>query len=202
MEFLVRSFIFLVLFQFSLQKKIDIAVTDKVEFDIDIGNEYAGKITLGLFGKIVPKTVRNFLTFAGNGFNGKKYEGSSFHRVIKDFMIQGGDIENKDGSGSISIFGTKYFDDENLELKHEPGVISMANSGKNTNGCQFFITTVDTYWLDGHHVIFGKVLEGMDVVHKIENVKTDSADHPIEAVIIKDSKAIELKVPLTVQLET
>ncbi|XP_067121000.1 peptidyl-prolyl cis-trans isomerase B-like [Centruroides vittatus] len=190
MKLLLRSLCFSILLSFSLQKEKVPVVTDKVEFGISIGGKDAGTIVLGLYGEIVPKTVKNFLTFAGEGYNGMKYEGSTFHRVIKDFMIQGGDIINRDGSGSTSIFGTKYFDDEYLDLKHDPGVISMANSGKNTNGCQFFITTVNTNWLDGHHVIFGKVLDGMDIVHKIENVKTDSEDHPVDTVVIKSSRVV------------
>lgn len=162
-------------------------VTDQVYFDIMIDNHPAGRIIIGLFGDIAPKTVKNFITFATTGIAGKKYAGTKFHRVIKKFMIQGGDVENGDGTGSISIYG-KYFDDETFEVKHSgPLFVSMANSGENTNGCQFFITTVATPWLDDHHTAFGKVVNGEDVVFKIEQTKTDSDDVPLEPVIIYDS---------------
>ncbi|XP_021917604.1 peptidyl-prolyl cis-trans isomerase B-like isoform X2 [Zootermopsis nevadensis] len=162
-------------------------VTDQVYFDISIGGEHVGRIVLGLFGDVVPKTVKNFLTIASDGIDGKTYANTEFHRVIKKFMIQGGDIIKHDGSGSISIYG-KYFPDENFEIKHTaPGFLSMANAGKDTNGCQFFITTVATKWLDGHHTIFGKVVGGQDVVHKIEQVETDSEDRPTKAVVVTES---------------
>ncbi|XP_013776822.1 peptidyl-prolyl cis-trans isomerase-like [Limulus polyphemus] len=166
-------------------------ITDKVSFEISIDGDPAGTIVIGLFGKTVPKTVANFKTFAGSGYKGYKYEGSKFHRVIKDFMIQGGDIVSTNGSGSISIYnehGGKYFPDENFKLKHTgAGIISMANAGKNTNGCQFFITAVPTPWLDGHHVVFGKIIEGMKVFHKIENLKTNKEDQPLNDVVITKS---------------
>uniref|UniRef100_A0A0K8RA36 Peptidyl-prolyl cis-trans isomerase n=1 Tax=Ixodes ricinus TaxID=34613 RepID=A0A0K8RA36_IXORI len=172
--------------------KPDTTVTHKVTFDIGIGNRDAGKIVLGLYGKVAPKTVKNFVAFAGDGYKGFKYEGTHFHRVIKDFMIQGGDVEKKEGRGSLSIYG-RYFDDETFDLKHtEPGTLSMANAGKNTNGAQFFITTVATTWLDGHHVVFGKVLEGLDVVRDIEGLKTNGSDVPVETVLIKKSSVQEL----------
>ncbi|XP_050458422.1 peptidyl-prolyl cis-trans isomerase 6-like [Cataglyphis hispanica] len=162
-------------------------VTDQVYFDIMIGNNPVGRIVIGLFGGIAPKTVKNFITLATTGVEGKKYEGTKFHRVIKKFMIQGGDVENGDGTGSISMYG-KYFDDENFEVKHSgPLFVSMANAGKNTNGCQFFITTIATPWLDDHHTVFGKVVSGEDVVFKIEQTKTDNDDVPLVPVVIYNS---------------
>lgn len=162
-------------------------VTNEVYFDITIDNHPVGRIIIGLFGDIAPKTVKNFITLATTGTAGKKYMGTKFHRVIKKFMIQGGDVENGDGTGSISIYG-KYFDDETFEVKHSgPLFVSMANAGKNTNGCQFFITTIATPWLDDHHTVFGKVISGEDVVFKIEQTKTDSDDVPLVPVVIYDS---------------
>ncbi|XP_064466390.1 uncharacterized protein LOC135377707 [Ornithodoros turicata] len=173
----------------------DTTVTHKVTFEISSGSRDLGKVVIGLYGKVAPKTVKNFIAFAGDGYKGLKYEGTVFHRVIKDFMIQGGDVEKLQGRGSISIYG-KYFDDETFALKHTgPGTLSMANAGKNTNGAQFFITTVATSWLDGHHVVLGKVLEGLDVVHQVEGVKTNSQDTPLEPVLIRKSSVQEL-VPL------
>jgi peptidyl-prolyl isomerase F (cyclophilin D) len=123
-----------------------------------------GKIDMELFENVVPRTTKNFMTLIKE----KKYKGCPFHRIIPNFMIQGGDFTRSDGSGGYSIYG-KHFEDENFDIPHSSaGLLSMANSGANTNGSQFFITLEETPWLNNKHVVFGKVIKGMDIVRKIE----------------------------------
>lgn len=164
----------------------------RVFFDVEIGGKSVGRILFELFTSVVPKTAENFraLCTGEKGVSPKSgkplhFKGSIFHRIIKEFMVQGGDFTNADGTGGESIYGEK-FEDENLELKHDvPGLLSMANAGPNTNGSQFFITTVPTAHLDGKHVVFGKVIKGMNVVRALENVEKNG-EKPVKECRISD----------------
>lgn len=161
----------------------------RVFFDVSIGGQPAGRIVFELFSDVVPKTAENFRCLCtgekGTGKSGKplSYKGCGFHRIIPDFMIQGGDFTRGNGTGGESIYGMK-FADENFKERHTvPGMLSMANAGPNTNGSQFFITTVPCPWLDGKHVVFGKVVEGMDVVKNLEKQGSQSGTTKSKCVI-------------------
>eukprot|EP01097_Dermamoeba_algensis_P003373 TRINITY_DN2364_c0_g1_i1.p1 TRINITY_DN2364_c0_g1~~TRINITY_DN2364_c0_g1_i1.p1 ORF type:complete len:361 (-),score=108.14 TRINITY_DN2364_c0_g1_i1:48-1130(-) len=168
------------------------ATNPRVFFDIKIGNESAKRIVFELFAQVVPKTAENFRALCtgekGVGKSGKPlhFKGSSFHRIIKGFMCQGGDFTAGNGTGGESIYGEK-FEDENFIVKHErPGLLSMANAGPGTNGSQFFITAGPTPHLDNKHVVFGKVLKGMGVFRKMESLPTESSDKPTVDVVIEN----------------
>jgi cyclophilin family peptidyl-prolyl cis-trans isomerase len=165
-------------------------MTIKVFFDITINDEPAGRINFNLFDEVVPKTAENFRALA-TGEHGFGYKGSSFHRVIPAFMLQGGDFTAGNGTGGKSIYGEK-FADENFQLKHtKAGLLSMANAGPNTNGSQFFITTMAPAWLDGKHVVFGETAdqESLDLVMKIEGYGTQSGKTKAK-ITIADSGAL------------
>lgn len=201
MKILGLTLLLFPVFGYSAASK-DAKVTKKVFFDVQIGEsvengkgkqEIAGRIVFGLFGDDVPKTVENFRALAtgekaskANPSKKLHYKGSKFHRIIPSFMIQGGDFTRGDGTGGESIYGQK-FADENFKYNHDqPFLLSMANAGPNTNGSQFFITTTKTSWLNGKHVVFGKVLEGQKLVSKIESLGSRSGK-PSKVVTIVDS---------------
>merc|ERR1712053_56834 len=159
----------------------------KVQFRVSADNEDYGVINLELFDEVVPRTVANFAAIAsGQNPQGFSYKGTIFHRIIPQFMLQGGDFERFDGTGGQSIYGPK-FDDENFLIKHaSPGLLSMANSGPNTNGAQFFITTVKTPWLDDKHVVFGRVddQQSFNLVKTIESYGSDSGKPSAEIKVV------------------
>jgi len=156
----------------------------KVWFDVSIGGSPAGRITFELYNDIVPKTAENFRALC-TGEKGFGYKGSGFHRIINNFMAQGGDFTAGNGTGGKSIYGNK-FEDENFKEKHTvPYLLSMANAGPGTNGSQFFITFVPCPWLDGKHVVFGKVIEGQNVVDALHK-KGSGQGQPTAKCVISD----------------
>ena len=156
-------------------------------FDINIDEKYIGRVIFQLFDENVPKTCKNFRHLCAKGLINKEkpsYQETTFHRVIKDFMVQGGDITNGNGTGGYSIYG-KNFNDENFDLTHnQPGILSMANAGPDTNNSQFFILLKEAPWLDNKHVVFGIISSGFNVIKEIESLEMDENDKPIKDVYI------------------
>ncbi|XP_013629329.1 PREDICTED: peptidyl-prolyl cis-trans isomerase CYP21-1-like isoform X2 [Brassica oleracea var. oleracea] len=174
----------------------DYQVTHRVFLDIDIEGQRLGRIVIGLYGNVVPKTVENFRALCtgekGKASSGKPlhYKGTQFHRIVSGFVVQGGDIIHGDGKGSDSIYGGT-FPDENFKAKHShAGVVAMGNTGPDSNGSQFFITTIKATWLEGEHVVFGKVIQGMDNVFAIEGGAGTYSGKPRKKVVIVDSGEI------------
>ena len=158
-----------------------ISKNNTVYFDILIDNNNNGRLIFELFNDIVPVTCKNFIELCKN----KAYKNNKFHRLIKNFCIQGGDITNQDGTGGISIYG-KTFKDENFNIKHDKlGMLSMANSGPDTNNSQFFITLKETPWLDGKHVVFGQIKSGLNLLKNFNNLEIKD-DKPVNNIIISD----------------
>lgn len=146
-----------------------------------------GSFTVELYQKHAPKTCKNFVELARKGY----YDGTIFHRIIKDFMIQGGDPTGT-GRGGQSIYGGKFEDEITRELKHTgAGVLSMANAGPNTNGSQFFVTLAPTPWLDGKHTVFGRVCGGMEVIKRMGNVQTGAGDRPVNEVKVLRARPVQ-----------
>ncbi|MBK1631629.1 peptidylprolyl isomerase [Thiohalocapsa halophila] len=166
------------------------AENPRVELSVSIGDEPAGTLELELFEDVTPKTAENFRVLCtGEQGQDMAYAGTPFHRIIPGFMIQGGDFTNGNGTGGKSIYGDT-FPDENFQLKHtEPGLLSMANAGADTNGSQFFITVAATPWLDGKHVVFGKVVDGMDVVKTME-AQGSRSGRTQQPVVLKSCKEL------------
>lgn len=183
------------------------ATRPRVFFDISIGGVPQGRVVFELYSDLVPKTAENFRALCtgekGEGKLGKPlwFKNCTFHRVIKDFMIQGGDFTAGDGTGGESIYGEK-FEDEAFAAKHdEPFLLSMANAGPNTNGSQFFITTVPTPHLDDKHVVFGKVIAGKSIVRTVERIETSANDKPVKPVLIADCGELAPEDPLPVKAD-
>ena len=171
--------------------------TARTFLDLTIGDKPVGRMTFALFGEVAPRTVENFRALCtgerGVGVSGQPLhlKGSTFHRIIPQFMCQGGDFTNSDGTGGESIYG-RTFDDESFELKHSSiGLLSMANSGPNTNGSQFFVTIAPCPWLDGKHVVFGELVDGYDVLGKLEMVGSRSGTTKFP-VVVSDCGELEL----------
>ena len=176
----------------------DSYVNPRCFLDLQIGGRRAGRLVVELFADVVPKTAENFrcLCTGERGLGAKTgkalhLRNTIFHRVIRGFMMQGGDFQNLNGTGGESIYGGK-FEDENFTMMHNgAGVLSMANAGKNTNGSQFFVTFRKTEHLDGKHVVFGRVVEGMELVHEIENCETGEGDRPLDPIIVAKCGELE-----------
>ncbi|KAJ7639184.1 cyclophilin-like domain-containing protein [Roridomyces roridus] len=166
------------------------AAKQNVFFDIHINSQPSGRIVFKLYDTDVPRTSQNFRELA-TGQHGFGYKGSSFHRVIPQFMLQGGDFTHHNGMGGKSIYGAKFADENFVHRHTRPGLLSMANAGKNTNGSQFFITTVPTPHLDGKHVVFGEVVEGLDLVKTIETYGSMSGT-PKAKIVVSEAGIVDV----------